>query len=127
MMILYFSRLREFYADRFAGSNIRPLFLANALAKITYKQSTLSRRERNSMIRAFYAVDPITSKYEVEQFSAYYSDLNSSNQPINNMERGMQKEKSSSLKRFSEIFRTHPLTYKRIEKLYDLEKEWSQT
>jgi len=35
----------------------------------------------------------------------------------------MRWEKTNPLSRFGEIFRTHPLTYKRIERLLDLEKE----
>jgi len=37
----------------------------------------------------------------------------------------MDWEKKSSFSKFGEIFRTHPLTFKRIEKLQELERQLS--
>ena len=118
LMILYFSRLREFYADRFAGYNIKPSILANALAKITYGLSLQKQNSENSLIRSFYAVDPVAASVEVSQFPSYYEDKHISESEV---KQAMEWEKKNSFMKFGELFRTHPLTYKRIEKLYKLE------
>ncbi len=119
LLILYFSRLREFYADDFAGRQVRPTVLANALAKITYGLSLQKQQAKNSTLRSFYAVDPISASYEVTKFSSHYEDQNISEDEV---KKAMDWERSSSFSKFGEIFRTHPLTYKRIDKLYQLER-----
>lgn len=122
LLILHFSRLREFYADNFAGRQVKPSILANALAKITYGLSLQKQQARNSTLRSFYAVDPISSSYEVTKFSSYYKDQHISEDEV---KKAMDWERKSSFSKFGEIFRTHPLTYKRIEKLYQMEREMS--
>ena len=122
LLILYFSRLREYYADNFAGHQVRPTFLANGLAKITYGLSLQKREAQSSTLRSFYAVDPVASSYEVSKFASYYEDQKISEEEI---EKAMDWERKSSYSKFGEIFRTHPLTFKRIEKLYELEQQQS--
>jgi heat shock protein HtpX len=122
LLILYFSRLREFYADNFAGRQVKPSILANALAKITYGLSLQKREVKSSTLRSFYAVDPVASSYEVSKFASYYKDQHISEEEV---QKAMDWERKSSFSKFGEIFRTHPLTYKRIEKLYQLELDFS--
>ncbi|HXV66497.1 MAG TPA: zinc metalloprotease HtpX [Nitrosopumilaceae archaeon] len=122
LLILYFSRLREYYADNFAGRQVSPSILANALAKITYGLSLQKQEVKSSTLRSFYAVDPVASSYEVSKFSSYYKDQHISMEEV---EKAMDWERKSSFNKFGEIFRTHPLTYKRIEKLYQQEKDFS--
>jgi len=122
LLILYFSRLREFYADNFAGRQVKPSILANALAKITYGLSLQKREVKSSALRSFYAVDPVASSYEVSKFASYYKDQHISEEEV---QKAMDWERKSSFSKFGEIFRTHPLTYKRIEKLYQLEQDFS--
>lgn len=123
LLILHFSRLREYYADNFAGHQIKPSVLADGLAKITYGLSLQKQEVKNSVLRSFYAVDPVASSYEVSKFSSYYKDQHISEEEV---EKAMSWERKNSFSRFGEIFRTHPLTYKRIEKLYQLERELSK-
>jgi heat shock protein HtpX len=118
LLILYFSRLREYYADNFAGRQVRPSLLASGLAKITYGLSLQKQEVKNSALRSFYAVDPVASSYEVSKFSSHYADQHISPEEI---EKAMDWERKSSFNKFGEIFRTHPLTFKRIEKLHELE------
>ncbi|AJZ76048.1 zinc metalloprotease HtpX [Candidatus Nitrosotenuis cloacae] len=120
LMVLHFSRLREFYADRFAGQQIKPTHLASALAKITYGLSIQKQNMQNSSLRAFYAVDPVASSLEVSRFASYYLDLHISEKEVQD---AMDWERRNSFSKFGELFRTHPLTYKRIAKLYELDKE----
>jgi heat shock protein HtpX len=122
LLILYFSRLREFYADNFAGSQVKPSIFANALAKITYGLSLQKQEVKNSTLRSFYAVDPVASSYEVLKFASYYKDQHISEEEV---QKAMDWERKNSFSKFGEIFRTHPLTYKRIEKLYQLEQDLS--
>ncbi|MGQ0790773.1 MAG: zinc metalloprotease HtpX [Nitrosopumilaceae archaeon] len=122
LLILYFSRLREFYADNFAGRQVKPSIFANALAKITYGLSLQKREVKSSALRSFYAVDPVASSYEVSKFASYYKDQHISEEEV---QKAMDWERKSSFNKFGEIFRTHPLTYKRIEKLYQLEQDFS--
>ena len=122
LLLLYFSRLREYYADNFAGHQVRPSLLANGLAKITYGLSLQKQEVKNSMLRSFYAVDPVAASYEVSKFSSYYADQHITEEEV---KKAMDWEKKSSFSKFGEIFRTHPLTFKRIEKLQELERQLS--
>lgn len=120
LLVLAFSRLREFYADRFGGENVRPSLLASALAKITYGLSISEDKHENSAVRSFFIADPVAAASEISQFSSEYSDLEISDSEV---KKAMAWERKNPFARISEIFRTHPLTYKRIAALKELEKE----
>jgi heat shock protein HtpX len=124
LLILYFSRLRESYADDFGGHQMRPAILASALAKITYGLALRKPEEKNSTLRYFYAVDPTLAASEVSRFPSNYKDQNLTEDQIM---QAMNWEKTNPMSRFGEIFRTHPLTYKRIERLLNLERELGST
>jgi len=119
LLVLAFSRLREYYSDRFSGLNTKPRLLASALAKITYGLS-MSREKNNSAVRSFFICDPLSATSEVSQLSSEYRDFKLSDDEL---EKAMEWERKNPLIRFSEHFRTHPLTYKRILALKRLEKE----
>jgi heat shock protein HtpX len=123
LLVLALSRLREYYADRFSGINTKPKLLANALAKITYGLSLSPEKNENSAVRSFYIADPVSAAAEISKFSSEYSDLNLSEKEL---EKAMEWEKKNPFARISEIFRTHPLTFKRIAALKELEKELSK-
>lgn len=123
LLVLALSRLREYYADRFGAINTKPRLLASALAKITYGLSIKPEKE-NSSIRSFYIADPISSINEVQQFSSEYSDLKLDEKEL---KKAMEWEKRNPIIRFMELFRSHPLTFKRISALKELEKELSKT
>jgi len=122
-LVLALSRLREYYADRFSGVNTSPRKLANALAKITYGLG-LSSETGNEAVRCFYIADPISAKSEIAALSREYEDLQLDESEIR---RAMEWEKRNPFMRVMEIFRTHPLTYKRIEALLKLESEMKKT
>lgn len=124
LLVLALSRLREYYADRFSGINTKPSLLASALAKITYGLSISSEKIENSAVRAFYITDPVSASTEVKALSSEYSDLSLSEKEL---EKAMEWEKKNILIRFLEIFRTHPLTFKRIQALKELEKELAKS
>ncbi len=124
LLILYFSRLRESYADDFGGHQMRPTILASALAKITYGLALKKPEEKSSTLRYFYAVDPSLAASEISRLPSSYKDRNLTEDQIM---QAMNWEKTNPMSRFGEIFRTHPLTYKRIERLLNLEKELGST
>ncbi len=123
LLVLYLSRLREFYADNFSGRTTKPKFLSSALAKITYGLS-ISPDKTDQAARSFYIADPITSVHELAQFKDEYSDLNLNNKEL---EKAIEWEKRNPLVKISEIFSSHPLTWKRIKALSELEKELSKS
>jgi heat shock protein HtpX len=119
LIVLLLSRLREFYADRFSGQHTTPRLLANALAKITYGLSLSKENEANSAVRSFFIADPITSKREVSSLSREYEDLVLEESEI---KKAMEWEEKNPLVRILELTSTHPLTFKRIKALLEMEK-----
>jgi heat shock protein HtpX len=120
LLVLLFSRVREYYADRFGGQNSNPHHLASALAKITYGLG-LSRGEfKSTALSSFYIADPFTSHFEISHFSNEFSDLHITKDEV---KKAMEWEKKNLFARISEVFRTHPLTVKRILALHKLEEE----
>ncbi len=63
---------------------------------------------------------PVASSLEVSQFSSYYADRHISEEEI---QKAMYWDRRNSFSKFGELFRIHPLTYKRIEKLYLQERQ----
>jgi heat shock protein HtpX len=119
LLVLALSRLREYYADRFSGENIRPALLESALAKITYGLS-MSRDEARPATRAFMIADPEVAAVEMSALSSHFSDLKLSDREL---EDAMEWEERNPLVRLTEVFRTHPLTWKRIRALKEMERE----
>jgi heat shock protein HtpX len=120
LLVLYLSRLREFYADRFSGEHTNPRTLARALAKITYGLSISEDRIENSAVRSFFIADPITATKEISTFRNEYEDLEIDE---GELKKAMEWEKNNIFARAAEIFSTHPLTFKRIKALKELEVE----
>ena len=120
LLVLYLSRLREFYADRFSGKHTNPRALARALAKITYGLSTSEDKIGNSAVRSFFIADPITATKEILAFRDEYEDLEIDETEL---KKAMEWERKNLFARISEIFSTHPLTFKRIQALRKLEEE----
>ncbi|MBI2084179.1 MAG: M48 family metalloprotease [Candidatus Aenigmarchaeota archaeon] len=123
LLVLALSRYREYYADDFGGRVSKPSVLASALTKITYGLSVNKKEASRDALRSFYIADPITSSMEISKFSSEYSDLHISDKEIKS---AMEWEKKNLWVRISEVFRTHPLTFKRVNALMQLEKELSR-
>ncbi len=120
LLILALSRFREYYADDFGGRIYKPSLLASALAKITYGLGTNKESSRKEALRSFYIADPITSNLEISHFSSEYSDLEITDAEV---KKAIEWERKNPLVRIGEIFRTHPLTFRRIDALMKLDKE----
>jgi len=120
LLVLYFSRLREFYADRFSGEHTSPSLLARALAKITYGLSTSEDKIENSAVRSFFIADPITATKEISNFKEEYKDFEIDESEL---KKAMEWEKKNIFARISEYLSSHPLTFRRIKALKELEEE----
>jgi heat shock protein HtpX len=120
LIVLYASRIREYYAD--AGSaelTRKPHELASALYKMIYgsagvKQEQI-KKEMGSM-RAFFAADPITARRDVGNLSAADLDRNGK---IDEYELRVfaERAKASRADRVMELFSTHPNPVSRVKRL----------
>jgi len=120
LLVLYLSRLREFYADRFSGEHTNPRALARALAKITYGLSMSEDKIENSAVRSFFIADPIGATKEISTFRNEYEDLEIDEDEL---KKAMEWEKKNIFARVAEILSTHPATWRRIKALKELEEE----
>jgi len=120
LLVLYLSRLREYYSDNFSGSATKPHNLASALAKITYGLGMAPKQEKTGSARYFYIADPIEATGEIARFSSHYADMHISESEV---KEAIEWEKKNPLMKFMEVFRTHPLCWKRIDRLMKLERE----
>lgn len=120
LLVLLLSRLREHYADDFGGRSTKPKLLAGALAKITYGLGVSKEKQENSAVHSFYIVNPLSAAGEISRFSKEYSDLELTE---NELQKAIEWEKRNPLVRFMEIFSSHPLTFKRIHALSELERQ----
>ena len=120
LIVLYASRVREYYAD--AGSaelTRKPHELASALYKMIYgsagaKQEKV-KKEMGSM-RAFFATDPVTARNDLKDLSA--ADLDKDGK-IDEYELRVFAEsaKVSRADRMMELFSTHPNPVSRVKRL----------
>ncbi len=136
LIVLYLSRTREYYADAFGAAATSPKDMRTALAKISYGFPQLSGKnaKKYEKTRAFYITDPIASSNEREQRESELGrELEKSAQKREEegqhldgpkeIRDAMNWEREASGAKIMNIFSTHPLTYKRIDALFELEKE----
>ncbi|MBI5229219.1 M48 family metalloprotease [Candidatus Micrarchaeota archaeon] len=116
LIVLHLSRTREYYADAFSAVLTgKPHALRSALAKISYGFPAVSR-EKYQGLRAFYIADPINSSALSESLRKDLGGGISSRK----VQDAMDFERRRG---FLETFSTHPLTFKRIEALNEVEKD----
>ena len=134
LIVLYLSRTREYYADAFAAAATKPKDMRTALAKIAYGFPAISGKsaKRYEKARSFYIADPIALTDEREKREKELSkDLESSIRKrekegrhieSDTIDDAMKWEREKGVAKVLNIFSSHPLTYKRIDALYDFEK-----
>jgi heat shock protein HtpX len=135
LIVLYLSRTRELYADTFSAAATNPKDMRTALAKISYGFPLISgaKVKRYEKTRAFFIADPIAAVSEREQRERELSkDLEKSVRKRERegthidtgkqIEEAMKWERERAAAKVLNIFSTHPLTYKRIDNLYEFEK-----
>lgn len=120
-VVLFLSRTREYYADRFAGAALRaPGRLASALVKIAYGLAGRREEKREeeqtlglSAVRSFGVFDPVGARGLVAS-SLVGTQGQLSKQ---NITAAMQWDLWNPWAGFFELSSTHPLPAKRIEAL----------
>jgi heat shock protein HtpX len=136
LIVLYLSRTREFYADAFGAAAASSKDMRTALAKITYGFPGISKTagKKYEKTRAFYIADPIAASNEREQRdSELGKELEHSAEKreqegrhlegSKQIQEAMNWERTAAGAKVMNIFSTHPLTYKRIDSLFEIEKE----
>ena len=133
LIVLYLSRTREYYADAFSAAATSPKNMRTALAKIAYGFPIVSggRAKKYQRTRAFYIADPIASSNERRE-RELGKDLEKSvkkrEQEGRHLDTGreisdaMKWERERAAAKILNVFSTHPLTYKRIDALYEFEE-----
>ena len=124
LLVLYGSRIREYYADR--GSvqlGNMPHHLASALYKLVYGSARMRGHEelkRVEGVRAFFVNDPSRSWYEIRELSQIDRDMSGSVSYDELMELRQKQVRLSFGDKLMEIFTTHPNTLQRIKHLSTL-------
>jgi heat shock protein HtpX len=120
LIVLYASRIREYYAD--AGSaelTKKPHELASALYKIIYGSarpgSERVTKELGSM-RAFFAADPVTARGDLQDLSAADLDRNGKIDAYE-LKIFAERARTSRTDRLLELFSTHPNPVSRVKRL----------
>lgn len=123
LLVLYGSRIREYYADR--GSvklDNRPHHLATALYKLVYGSARTRKEElkRIEGVKAFFASDPSQAWKEIRELAQVDLDMSGT---IDSNELSALRSKSvrlSTQDKMMEVFSTHPNMLKRIKHLSTL-------
>jgi len=111
MLVMLVSREREYYADEFSAiATQRPISLMSALAKISYASVVMpkERESDNKSMNSFYIAHP--SSGEAESIKSIAAALGHGA----SFEQALAKERKGSV---MELFMTHPLTVKRLDRL----------
>ena len=124
LLVLYGSRIREYYADR--GSvqlGNMPHHMATALYKLVYSNARFRGREELKQVegvKAFFVNDPSQAWYEIRELSQIDRDMSGT---ISYDELNDLRQKQVRLgfgDKLMELFTTHPNMLKRIKHLSTL-------
>lgn len=120
LLVLYGSRIREYYADR---GSVRlgnsPHYLASALYKLVYGNAASSPTtiKQVSGYKAFFLNDPSRALNELRQLSELDSDLSGSVDYSELISLRNKKVRLGLMEQIMEIMSTHPNMLKRIKNL----------
>ena len=125
LLVLYGSRIREYYADRGSvklGSS--PQHLATALYRLVYSSARLRREsrvreelKRVEGVKAFFLNDVSRAQNEIRELGEIDKDLSGTIDPNELAELREKSVKLSAGERIMELFTTHPNMLKRIKHL----------
>jgi heat shock protein HtpX len=110
LLVLLVSREREYHADEFSAlATKNPKNLMNALAKISYASVVMPKEEsKNKSMNSFYIASPSSAESNSIRNIAMALGKGAS------FEQALANENRNSI---MEIFMTHPLTVKRLDRL----------
>ncbi|MHA1301985.1 MAG: M48 family metalloprotease [Candidatus Helarchaeota archaeon] len=117
--VLLVSRYREYYADQYSKEVLGPRPLIRGLVKIAYLNNSVTNKAELSSVEAtlgsFFVMDPrIIEDVSILSEISHLGSLTIEEK--REIEKKIKKEKKMS---GIEILMTHPLTYKRILRLYE--------
>lgn len=124
LLVLYGSRIREYYADR--GSvqlGNKPHNMATALYKLVYANARFRGREELKQVegvRAFFVNDPARSWYEVRELSQIDQDMSGTISYDELTDLRQKQVRLGTADKLMELFTTHPNMLKRIKHLSTL-------
>ncbi|MBC7190146.1 M48 family metalloprotease [Candidatus Aerophobetes bacterium] len=128
LLVLYASRIREYYADE--GSvkiGNPPHKLASSLYKLVYSCARIQRTrygkeeiQKLQGVRPFFLNDIATASREVHELREVDKDLNGTIDRDELLELRSKKVKLTRTEKMLELFTTHPNTLKRIKRLASL-------
>jgi heat shock protein HtpX len=115
LIVLAISRTRENYADEFSAyATANPKALMMALTKISYANAAPQAQAQKTGMNSFYIASPSAGERGTINEIALMLGRGSSFAEI------LEKEKGRG--GLAELLMTHPLTVKRLERLYRMEK-----
>ena len=124
LLVLYGSRIREYYADR---SSVEfgnpPHHLATALYKLVYGSAKFRGKEdlrRVEGVKAFFLNDPSRAKGELKELVQVDRDMSGTIDSDELMELSQKTVQISSAEKMMELFTTHPNMLRRIKHLASL-------
>lgn len=125
LLSLRLTRLRESYADAYSAYlTHRPRELESALVKIAYGLSMAPDDTHGA--RSFYIEDPVQAKRDVAEIQDKTSQYDLDRDGVlseRELEAAMEQEAKSNWRKVTELFATHPPTYKRILLLREIEQD----
>jgi heat shock protein HtpX len=123
LLVLYGSRIREYYADR--GSvklGNAPHALASALYKLVYGSARVNRAALKQMegYKAFFVNDPSRAYYEIRELTQIDADMSGTIDQNELLALRSKRVKLSGSDKLMELLSTHPNMLKRIKHLSSL-------
>ncbi|MCK4808367.1 MAG: M48 family metalloprotease [Candidatus Aenigmarchaeota archaeon] len=124
LLVLYASRVREYYADRGSVAlGSRPNHLASALFKLVYGSAKTSKDDLKQIegMKAFFASDPSRASSEIRELKELDKDM-SGHIDVDELRSVRRKKLSVSRSgKMMEMLSTHPNMLKRIHALAEME------
>ncbi len=123
LLVLYGSRIREYYADR--GSvrlGNQPNYLATALYKLAYGNAKVPKEafKRVEGVKAFFVNDPSRALTEIRELKEVDTDMSGTIDVYELEALRIKKVRLSFGDKLMELFSTHPNMLKRIKHLSSL-------
>jgi heat shock protein HtpX len=137
LLVLYLSRVREFFSDAFSAVVTNPKYMRTALAKISYGFPIIAgtKLRQYQTRRAFFIADPVAAvrvsqevrkgklEKEIEESVKKREEERRKLDLGKELTKAMEWERTNPAAKLIQMFSTHPLCYRRIDALYELEKE----
>lgn len=123
LLVLYGSRIREYYADKGSVSlGNQPHYLASALYKLVYSSARAPKTAIKQIegCKAFFLNDPSRAMNEINELKEIDRDMSGTVDMNELMALRGKKIKLKGTDRLMEIFSTHPNMLKRIKFLSEL-------